>query len=114
MYENLPPIEVPMTFDDYTDAARETAIYPREKALEYLALGLASEAGEVAGKIKKYIRDDYQVMYNIGDELGDVLWYLTMLADELDFSLAEVAERNVAKLRDRQARGALSGSGDER
>jgi NTP pyrophosphatase (non-canonical NTP hydrolase) len=104
-----------MTFDDYIHGARKTAIYPRDRSLEYLALGLASEAGEVAGKIKKWLReDDYDFSDKIADELGDVLWYMTMLGDELGFSLDEIMERNIAKLQDRQARDQLQGSGDER
>jgi NTP pyrophosphatase (non-canonical NTP hydrolase) len=104
-----------MDFDSYLDEARKTAIYPREKALEYLALGLASEAGEVAGKAKKWFRDDELVSSDwIADELGDVLWYLAMLADEFGYSLTEIAEKNLEKLRDRQARGQLQGSGDGR
>jgi NTP pyrophosphatase (non-canonical NTP hydrolase) len=102
-----------MDFDSYLDEARKTAIYPRERALEYLALGLCSEAGEVASNIKKQIRDE-KADTDYSAELGDVLWYLAMLADELGFSLAEIAEKNLAKLRDRQERGQLQGSGDER
>lgn len=106
-----------MDWDDYLDGARETAIYPREKALEYLALGLCSEAGEAAGKIKKWIRDGLTPdddLLSVTDELGDVLWYLAMLAEELDYSFTEIAEKNLEKLRDRQERGVLQGSGDQR
>lgn len=106
-------------FETYTTAAKRTAIYPRDRALEYLALGLTSEAGEVAGKIKKLLRDEdswfteesYQALLS---ELGDVLWYLAMLADELYTPLGEVAHGNINKLKDRQQRGTIGGSGDER
>jgi len=107
-----------MDFDQYLDEARKTAIYPPKQAFEYLALGLASEAGEVAGHIKKWVRDDGSDFFDHGPlvmlELGDVLWYVAMLADEFGYSLEEVVQRNVAKLRDRQERGVISGSGDER
>lgn len=103
-----------MDFDEYLSQARETAIYPPETAYEYLALGLASEAGEVAGHIKKLIRDDVVFNGEVALELGDVLWYVTMLADEFGYSLAEIAEKNIAKLRDRQERGELQGPGDDR
>lgn len=101
-----------MDFDEYLSQARDTAIYPREKALEYLALGLCSEAGEVAGKVKKQIRDGF--VNGMPQELGDVLWYLVMLVDEWGLSMDEVAQENLAKLRDRQERGELQGSGDQR
>jgi NTP pyrophosphatase (non-canonical NTP hydrolase) len=111
----VPEAPVTMDFDTYIYEARKTAIYPRDRSLEYLALGLASEAGEVAGRIKKWLReDDYDFSDMIADELGDVLWYMTMLGDELGFSLDEIMERNIAKLQDRQARDQLQGSGDER
>jgi NTP pyrophosphatase (non-canonical NTP hydrolase) len=109
----VPEAPVTMDFDAYIYEARKTAIYPRNRSLEYLALGLASEAGEVAGKIKKWLREDDYDAY-IADELGDVLWYMTMLGDELGYSLDEIMERNIAKLQDRQARDQLQGSGDER
>jgi len=102
-----------MEFDAYLDEARKTAIYPRKQAFEYLALGLASEAGEVAGKVKKWIRDDH-CGPGIAHELGDVLWYVAMIADEYGYSLEEIVQLNVAKLRDRQERGVIQGSGDER
>jgi NTP pyrophosphatase (non-canonical NTP hydrolase) len=108
----VPEAPVTMDFDAYIYEARKTAIYPRNRSLEYLALGLASEAGEVAGKIKKEIRDES--CGDVGIELGDVLWYVAMLADELGYSLTQVAEKNIEKLRDRQEQGQLQGSGDER
>jgi len=103
-----------VTFDEFQEAAGRTAIYPRSLGLVYTALGLASEAGEVAGKVKKSIRDTAPVREAVADELGDVLWYAAMLAKELDLSLSEIAERNVRKLSDRAQRGALQGSGDRR
>mgnify|MGYP002629502421 CR=1 FL=1 len=102
------------SFNEYQQFAKTTAIYPPEEALTYTALGLASEAGEVAGKIKKYIRDGVKDDDAIIDELGDVLWYLAVLAEELDVDLSIVAQRNTEKLIDRRDRNKLSGSGDKR
>jgi NTP pyrophosphatase (non-canonical NTP hydrolase) len=101
-------------FDSYQDFAETTAIYPPEKALEYLALGLASEAGEVAGKIKKLIRDGGADIEDIAAELGDVLWYAANLCSELDLFMSDVVEINVEKLKGRLMRGTLKGSGDKR
>lgn len=108
-----------MRFDDYQSLAHETAIYPRNVALAYVALGLAGEAGEIANKAKKVYRDQNGEMSDkdrsaLSDELGDVLWYCAELASLLDFDLSRVAECNIAKLRYRQERGKLQGSGDER
>ena len=78
-----------MTAELYQYEATKTAIFPKEKALEYLALGLTSEAGEVAGKVKKLIRDGEDVegfemkKIAIASEVGDVLWYCAMMAKEV-------------------------------
>jgi len=103
-----------LKFDDYQDATEETAIYPEDQALEYLALGLNGEAGEVAEKIKKHIRDGKELDEDFAKELGDVLWYLARLVDELDADMSEVADANLDKLLDRQERDKLQGSGDNR
>ena len=103
-------------FNIYQKLAKETAIYPSEKALEYLSLGLASEAGEVAGIVSKWLRgDEKQVnVKEMTKELGDVLWFLSCLADELGLDFAEIAVYNIKKLADRQARGVIKGNGDNR
>lgn len=106
-------------FTEYQAGAVSTAIYPEQYRIIYPALGLANEAGEVLGKIKKVLRDkggafsdeDKQV---IGKELGDVLWYLAATAEDLDLDLGDIALTNLAKLQDRQMRGVLGGSGDNR
>lgn len=101
-------------FDDYQEWSRTTAIYPEDDARNYLTLGLVSEAGEVAGKVKKYIRDDSWDQDAFISELGDVLWYLARLADEVGVDLSYVAQANRDKLESRKERNTLSGSGDNR
>lgn len=102
-----------MYLSQYQKQAAETAIYPKDKALEYLTLGLVGEAGEVANKIKKVIRDGTSPN-NVRDELGDVLWYLAMLSTELGYSLDTIADKNLWKLANRKTRNVLGGSGDNR
>ena len=101
-------------FDIYQDFTDSTAIYPPEKGLEYTALGLASEAGEFAGKVKKAIRDNTYDADAMAAELGDVLWYLARAAAELDYHLSTIAEVNVEKLKSRKERNVISGEGDNR
>jgi NTP pyrophosphatase (non-canonical NTP hydrolase) len=109
-----------MNFSDYQERSRATAKYPSiGHGVIYPTLGLTNEAGEVAGKIKKIFRDKEG---NFGDaerealkgELGDVLWYIAQVCTELEISLDDVAEANIAKLLDRQARGKIQGDGDNR
>jgi NTP pyrophosphatase (non-canonical NTP hydrolase) len=108
-----------MDLSEYQRESRRTAEYPREAWLAYPALGLAGEAGEVAEHAKKAIRDDAGKVSEdrraaMSKELGDVLWYVAQLASELDLSLDDIAKQNLEKLFSRQARGVLSGSGDDR
>ncbi len=108
-----------MDLSEYQSLSRRTAEYPRSDWLAYPALGLAGEAGEVAEHAKKAIRDDAGAISEerraaMAKELGDVLWYVAQLASELTLDLNEIAEENLQKLRSRQRRGVLSGSGDER
>jgi NTP pyrophosphatase (non-canonical NTP hydrolase) len=110
-----------LTLAQYASGARTTARYPEQDllGLYYAALGLAGEAGEVANKIKKLMRDHGETLPDdaraaIADELGDVLWYAAMLAHELKVPLEDVATSNLATLRDRAARGAIGGSGNQR
>ena len=103
-----------ITPDLYENYASQTAIFPKEKALEYLALGLTSEAGEVAGKVKKLIRDGKGDKKAIASEIGDVLWYCAMLAKETEVPLNDIMKDNLKKLNSRKERGTLAGSGDNR
>lgn len=106
-----------MQANDYQEATRSTAIYPKDDAVVYCILGLVNEAGEVAGKYKKFLRDGVSwddVKQMLKAEIGDTQWYLARLADELGFDLSEIMDENLGKLRGRQARGTLGGSGDHR
>jgi NTP pyrophosphatase (non-canonical NTP hydrolase) len=108
-----------MTFNNYQELAVKTAVYGAGNEIIYPALGLGNEAGEVLGKIKKVLRDSNGVFSGeakkaIGDEIGDVLWYMAALCRDLDISLEDVATNNIKKLLDRQARGVIQGSGDNR
>lgn len=103
------------TMDGYQDFTDETAIYPDENAQEYLMYGLISEVGELAGNMKKVIRDGTPLYTeDFLKELGDVLWYVSQLASNQGFYLSDVARTNVEKLKSRMERGRLGGSGDDR
>lgn len=110
-----------MTFDEYQIQAITTNLAKEDKFQELIqqVLGLADEAGEVQAIFKKWIRDqdaDFSKLDKemIKKEMGDVLWYIAVIADDLDISLDELAESNLAKLASRKQRGTLSGSGDDR
>lgn len=106
-----------MTLEEYQAFTRTTAIFPADRALEYLGLGLASEAGEVAGVIKKWIRDgtdDDTLKQKLEAEMGDVCWYLAELCNATGLDLEDVFAANMRKLSDRKARGVITGSGDHR
>lgn len=106
-----------MDFKEYQQEAKQFAIY--KDPVIYPALGLASEAGEVCGKVKKILRDS-QGYYspedkkNISAELGDVLWYIANLASDLNIPLQDIAIENITKLQDRMSRNQIKGSGDNR
>jgi len=106
-------------FNSYQRTATKTAIYPPEHKILYPALGLAGEAGEVANKVKKVMRDGVENQADdwkeqIASEIGDVLWYCAALATDLNMQLGMIAALNEKKLRDRYDRGKLNGSGDNR
>ncbi len=109
-----------MDFATYQKESRKTATYPKiGYNFVYPALGLAGESGEVVEKIKKLIRDkngvvDEKVKQEITKELGDVLWYLSQLATELNLSLDEIVHENLRKLFSRKERNMIHGDGDNR
>tara|TARA_B100000579_G_scaffold376968_1_gene342744 strand:+ start:360 stop:689 length:330 start_codon:yes stop_codon:yes gene_type:complete len=109
-----------MEFNHYQSESRKTALYPNvgSNAI-YPTLGLVGEAGEVADKVKKILRDknglfDKESKDAIKFELGDVLWYISQLSSELGYELEDVANANLQKLKSRKARGMIKGSGDNR
>lgn len=103
-----------LDFRSYQDMASETAVYKSEHQVIYPALGLAAEAGEVANKVKKILRDGNFNREAIADEVGDCLWYIAALCRDLNVDMKELAKNNLRKLHDRKARGVIQGSGDKR
>ena len=104
-------------FKKYQEEAMKTRFYPEGERIVYSALGLAGEAGELANKVKKIMRGDTnreELVEGIKGEMGDVLWYLAAMADDLGLDLAEVASENINKVQSRQARSKLRGEGDNR
>ena len=109
-----------MELNDYQKESRKTALYPNvgNNAI-YPTLGIVGEAGEVADKVKKILRDkngvfDEDSKNAIKFELGDVLWYISQLSSELGYELEDVAKANLQKLKSRKSRGTIQGSGDNR
>lgn len=115
------------TLNEYQDAALTTAVYPTEYKIVYPALGMNGEAGEVADKVKKVIRDTVIVRDSTGainlpddkkeplaKEVGDVLWYCATLAHDIGYTLEDIAQMNIDKLASRQQRNKIGGSGDKR
>tara|TARA_Y100000004_G_C8754707_1_gene343962 strand:- start:175 stop:555 length:381 start_codon:yes stop_codon:yes gene_type:complete len=104
----------PLDMDKYQQQAATTAIYGHQHAVIYPALGLAAEAGEVANKVKKIMRDGELDREGIADEIGDCLWYIAALCRDLNIDMETVAYDNLEKLHSRQKRGTLRGNGDKR
>jgi NTP pyrophosphatase (non-canonical NTP hydrolase) len=113
-----------LTFEDYQSKTGKTAIYPEvgqhtAGSISYCALGAAGEAGEIANKVKKLLRDDGGTLTperkeQIRQEIGGVLWYLSQLCTEIGTTLEYAAAENLIILADRKERGMLKGSGDNR
>jgi len=105
--------------DMYQQVAKQTAIYPREQAIIYPTLGLTGEAGEVANKVKKIIRDgtnknNENLVQEISAEIGDCLWYISVLAGDIGVKLSDIANNNLIKLANRKKNNTIHGSGDDR
>ena len=112
---NAHQLTVLLTLDAYQAQAKATAVYPYEKADQYLIAGLAGEVGELASIFAKHWRGDGDLNHDHAKaELGDVLWFVAMLAEQLDTDLSTVAQGNLDKLADRANRGKLKGNGDDR
>ena len=103
-----------MDFKEYQRKAVSFAIYPATHKVLYPTLGLCGEAGEVAEKVKKQVRDGVFNRHEVAKELGDVLWYLANICNDIGYNLDEIADLNLTKLRGRMARNVIKGSGDYR
>lgn len=102
-----------MLIEDYQQQAWKTAL-ETAKNPAYMVANLTSEAGEVAGKYAKWIRDGVLDEEGLQKEMGDLFWQLAGLSTVMGWSLTDIASKNLQKLADRQSRSALGGSGDER
>ena len=116
-----------LDFNEYQKKAHETADYPSgtigkdRHTVDYIypALALSEEAGEVAGKFAKAVRDNQGVLdgerrLQIEKELGDVLWFVAELCTVLNVDMGSIAQINLDKLASRKARGVIHGNGDDR
>ena len=103
-----------LTLKEYQNAAASTAIYPASVQILYPTLGLAGEAGEVANKVKKIVRDGKLDRDSIAGELGDCLWYIAAICKDLGLNMGDVAADNLSKLKNRKENNTLHGSGDNR
>jgi NTP pyrophosphatase (non-canonical NTP hydrolase) len=102
-----------MELNEYQQKSRETAIYKDQTSvngLTYAVLALCGETGELANKLKKHLRAGTQPdKVVLADELGDVLWYTTAVAQEPGTNLEFVAQFNLDKLAARKAAKAITG-----
>ena len=107
-----------MNFNQYQEQAKITAIYPVVgESYVYPMIGLSGEVGELNEKIKRVFRGSYsleEIKPALLLELGDILWYVTMVATEFGFSMDDVASTNLEKLNKRMSEGKINGSGDNR
>ena len=103
-----------MDFREYQRKAVTFAIYPATHKVLYPTLGLCGESGEVAEKVKKQVRDGVFNRHEVAKELGDVLWYLANICNDIGYNLDEIADLNISKLSSRKGRHVIQGSGDNR
>tara|TARA_R100000988_G_C3859627_1_gene98689 strand:- start:59 stop:421 length:363 start_codon:yes stop_codon:yes gene_type:complete len=103
-----------LTLTEYQNAAATTAIYPASVQILYPTLGLAGEAGEVANKVKKIVRDGKLDKEGIASELGDCLWYIAAVCRDLGLNMGDIAADNLAKLAKRKQNNTIQGNGDNR
>tara|TARA_B110000858_G_C17380383_1_gene283537 strand:- start:85 stop:396 length:312 start_codon:yes stop_codon:yes gene_type:complete len=103
-----------MEFFEYQHKAVSFAVYPATHKVLYPTLGLCGESGEVAEKVKKQVRDGVFNRHEVAKELGDVLWYLTNVCNDIGYNLEEIATMNIEKLNSRKDRDVIKGSGDNR
>jgi len=102
-----------MLIEEYQELAFKTAL-ETAKNPAYMVANLTSEAGEVAGKYAKWIRDGVLDEEGMQKEVGDVLWQIAGLSTVMGWSLADLASKNLQKLAQRKINNTLTGSGDER
>lgn len=105
-----------MELNEYQEKAHKTSgnIYIGDGYLLYPAMGMAGEVGEFINKVKKIYRDNTIDEVGLGQELGDILWYLAECATQLGFDLDDIAQGNLNKLAKRKEAGTIHGSGDNR
>lgn len=116
VYTDYEKSALALTFLEYNDFVKKIKVYPEKYAIIYPAMGLCGEAGEIAEKVKKQVMRGDKALdrESLLQELGDPLWYITSLADDLGYTLQDVVEANIEKLTSRKDRGVLKGSGDAR
>lgn len=110
-----------MNFTEYQDDVQELAITKLTGIHEvmYSTLGILGEAGEISEKIKKIVRDKHGIISEedkqlLGKETGDVLFYIAKFLSDIGLDFETIAMENIQKCRDRETRGVVSGSGDNR
>lgn len=111
-----------MELNSFQTNAVESAFYLGGEQIDpliYCVIGLTEEAGEVAGKVKKLYRDhdgklDDEYRTKLALELGDTLWYLSVLAEKAGLDLETVARLNIEKRLKRKEKGTQHGDGDNR
>lgn len=109
------PDELDITMNGYQGFVKGMKVYPEKYAIVYPALGIAGEAGEIAEKVKKWLRGDKELNKELlMKEIGDVMWYCASMADDLGYTLEEVVIANIEKLEKRKQENKLKGDGDTR